>query len=155
MSGLGRKQTVTDATAGVCRSRKRQQRAKPPTGSRASWWRGCPKRGRSATGPRCCGRHINTVLKVEARYLPMVLQALGRPEMRGRRLDCYEVLVMRWEGVWRVGFLGHRDPLPPDEVTDKGTIVYLGNGPPNPNCPDLTFEFDETGRITRALRSRH
>lgn len=90
------------------------------------------------------------VARVEGRYVPMILQALSHPKMRGKRLDCYEVIVKRQEGEWRVYFAGHREPRPPDTETE----IYVGNMPQNPQCPDIGFIFDSTGRIAKVYGSR-
>jgi len=89
------------------------------------------------------------VAEVEGQYLPLVLTALKRPEMRGRALNCYSVRV-RWEGAWRVAFLGHRQPVPPD----KDGFITVGYPPQNERCPDITFVFDEKGFVSRKILSR-
>jgi hypothetical protein len=93
---------------------------------------------------------IQTVAEVEGQYLPLVTMALKRPEMRGQALDCYSVRVINRESVWRVSFLGHRAPLPPDTETE----IYVGHMPQNARCPDISFEFDRKGKFTRKILSR-
>ena len=40
--------------------------------------------------------YTTSVADVPGLYLPLLVTALKRPEMRGRPLDCYRVRVIRW-----------------------------------------------------------
>ena len=93
---------------------------------------------------------VDTVIRVEGQYLPLIAKALAHPRMRGQRLDCYEVIVRRWPDEWRVYFAGHRAPMPPDTETE----IHVGHMPQNPLCPDIGFMFDKKGRISRVYGSR-
>lgn len=82
----------------------------------------------------------------------LISEAFKHPEMRGRDLSCYHIVVFRERGTTTVAFLGDRDPERQVSEGDHTTIIIPG---PNPRCPGRSFVMDKRGRVARVIYERH
>lgn len=82
----------------------------------------------------------------------LISEAFKHPEIRGRNLSCYHIVVLRQRGTTTVAFIGDREPERQIDEGDHITIVIPG---PNPRCPSRSFVMDRRGRVERVIYSRH
>ena len=82
----------------------------------------------------------------------LIAEAFKHPEMRGRDLSCYHIVIFRERGAATVAFLGNRDPERQVDEGDHTTIVIPG---PNLRCPGRSFVMDKRGRVARVIYERH
>lgn len=80
----------------------------------------------------------------------LISAAFKHPEMRGRDLSCYHIVVFRERGTTTVAFLGDRQPERQVNAGDHTTVIIPG---PNPECPGRSFVMDKQGRISRVITS--
>ena len=82
----------------------------------------------------------------------LISEAFKHPEMRGRDLSCYHIVVSRERGTTTVAFLGDRDPEYQVTEGNHTTLIIPGR---NPRCPSRSFVMDNRGRVTKVIYSRH
>lgn len=82
----------------------------------------------------------------------LISEAFKHPEMRGRDLSCYHIVIFREQGTTTVAFLGDREPERQVDEGDETAIIIPG---PNPLCPGRSFVMDERGKVARVIYERH
>ena len=82
----------------------------------------------------------------------LIAAAYKHPEIRGRDLGCYRIVIFRERGTTRVAFLGKREPVREFQEGDHTVIIYPGL---NPLCPSRIFEMGDHGRVLRVIYERH
>lgn len=82
----------------------------------------------------------------------LVSEAFRHPEMSGRDLSCYHIVIFRERGVATVAFLGDREP---ERRVDEGNHTAIIIPGPNPRCPGRSFVMNERGRVVKVIYERH
>ena len=95
---------------------------------------------------------VNHTEPLSGRDFLLISEAFRHPEIRGRDLSCYHIVIFRQRGTTTVGFLGDREPDREVREGDRSTITYHG---PNPRCPSRSFEMNDHGRVVRVIYERH
>jgi hypothetical protein len=95
---------------------------------------------------------VETTKPISGADFLLIQEAYKHPEINGRDMSCYHIVIVREKGVRTVAFLGNREP--DRQVQRHGQIAIIIAGP-NPRCPSRSFVMDDGGRVVRVVYERH